>query len=321
MDHQHESQSPSAKIATSAVQVLHEYTGRGPTKAKTTINESVVTILLADTLTTGERTLVDHGHADRVLQVRYDYQTVMRDELVGIVERELDREVIAFMSQNHIDPDLAVEVFVLKPAEASRQAMQPQLVTPPTGDHPTQTGAKHRVPANANVAPHAQQTPTRSHQPHAAQSASTRCGTSRRCGSTIREQQPSSGFPAIRAQSGALLDELEMFVVPSKRDRTTSPPGLPVVLGFEFLTAALRLRPCPWFTPAKSELGDRNCGRVVGRPVSLSSSRFPRDVFVRGAERRSAMATAIGQPCAAATRTSALAAREDIPVARALIVA
>jgi uncharacterized protein YbcI len=125
MDPQHEGQSPSAKIATSAVRVLHEYTGRGPTKAKTTINETVVTILLADTLTTGERTLVDHGHADRVLQIRHDYQTAMRDALVGIVERELDRKVIAFMSQNHIDPDLAIEVFVLKPGEASRQEMQP----------------------------------------------------------------------------------------------------------------------------------------------------------------------------------------------------
>jgi uncharacterized protein YbcI len=119
MDQQHESQSPSAKIATSVVQVLHEYTGRGPTKAKTLVGTDIATILLADTLTTGERTLVDHGHADRVLQVRHDYQTAMRDDLVGIVERELDRKVIAFMSQNHIDPDLAVEVFVLKPAEAA----------------------------------------------------------------------------------------------------------------------------------------------------------------------------------------------------------
>jgi uncharacterized protein YbcI len=118
MDHQHESQSPSAKIATSAVHLLHQYTGRGPTKARTTIGERVVTILLADTLTTGERTLVHHGHADRVLQVRHDYQTAMRDDLVAIVERELDRPVIAFMSQNHIDPDLAVEVFVLDPADA-----------------------------------------------------------------------------------------------------------------------------------------------------------------------------------------------------------
>jgi len=124
VDPQHENQSPSAKIATAAVQLLHEYTGRGPTRAKTNISEDVVTILLADTLTRGERTLVDHGHADRVLQVRYDYQTAMRGGLVGIVERELDREVIAFMSQNHIDPDLAVEVFVLKPAEASREATQ-----------------------------------------------------------------------------------------------------------------------------------------------------------------------------------------------------
>ena len=60
----HESQSPSARIATSAVQVLHECTGRGPMKAKTTINGSLVTILLADTLTTGERTLLEHGHSD-----------------------------------------------------------------------------------------------------------------------------------------------------------------------------------------------------------------------------------------------------------------
>jgi uncharacterized protein YbcI len=124
MDEQHQSQSPSAKIATSAVQVLREYTGRGPTRAKTTIDESIVTILLADTLTTGERTLVEHGHADRVLQVRHDYQTTMRDELVGIVERELDREVTAFMSQNHIEPDIAVEVFVLKPAAAPDQAVR-----------------------------------------------------------------------------------------------------------------------------------------------------------------------------------------------------
>jgi uncharacterized protein YbcI len=116
MDPEHESQSPSAKIATATVRLLHEYTGRGPTHAKTIINQSMVTILLADTLTTGERTLVEHGHTDRVLQVRHDYQTAMRDGLVGIVEHELDREVIAFMSQNHIEPDLAVEVFVLKPA-------------------------------------------------------------------------------------------------------------------------------------------------------------------------------------------------------------
>ena len=119
MDFQHESQGPSAKIATAVVQVLHEYTGRGPTKAKATISENMVTVLLADTLTDGERNLVEFGRADRVIRLRHDYQLVMRNDLVEIVEQELDRKVIAFMSQNHIDPDLAVEVFVLEPAEAS----------------------------------------------------------------------------------------------------------------------------------------------------------------------------------------------------------
>jgi uncharacterized protein YbcI len=104
-------------ISTAVVQLLHEYTGRGPTKAKTSINEDVVTVLLADTLTKGERKLVDNGLSERVLQLRHDYQLTMRDELVAIVERQLDRTVIAFMSQNHIDPDLAVEVFILEPAE------------------------------------------------------------------------------------------------------------------------------------------------------------------------------------------------------------
>jgi uncharacterized protein YbcI len=107
-------EGPGPMISTAAVQLLHEYTGRGPTKAKTLINDDVVTILLADTLTKGERKLVDAGRSDRVLQLRHDYQLTMQDDLIGIVERQLGRKVIAFMSQNHIDPDLAVEVFVLQ---------------------------------------------------------------------------------------------------------------------------------------------------------------------------------------------------------------
>jgi uncharacterized protein YbcI len=119
MNEQREGNGPSAMISTSTVQLMNEYTGRGPTKAKTLINEDVVTVLLANTLSKGERKLVDNGRSERVLQLRHDYQLTMRDDLVAIVERQLDRKVIAFMSQNHIDPDLAVEVFVLEPDEAA----------------------------------------------------------------------------------------------------------------------------------------------------------------------------------------------------------
>src|SRR5215210_4231472 len=97
------------------VRVLREYTGRGPTKARSVIDHNSVTILLGDTLTPGERRLAESGRAEHVLNNRHEFQRLMRDDLVKLVEDTLDRKVIAFMSTNHIDPDMAVEVFVLEP--------------------------------------------------------------------------------------------------------------------------------------------------------------------------------------------------------------
>src|SRR5688572_7743586 len=102
--------SANSDICDAAVRLLREYTGRGPTKAKATINGDSVMILLGATLTRGERQLVATGKAERVLQLRHDFQLVMRDELVEAVEQAIGRKVIAFMSQNHVDPDLAVEI-------------------------------------------------------------------------------------------------------------------------------------------------------------------------------------------------------------------
>jgi uncharacterized protein YbcI len=112
---QQQAHSPSATISTEAVKLLRDYTGRGPTKAKTHINDDSVVILLADALTKGERKLVERGKPDEVLHLRHEFQKVMRDDLVALVERETERKVIGFMSDNHIDPDMAAEVFVLEP--------------------------------------------------------------------------------------------------------------------------------------------------------------------------------------------------------------
>jgi len=103
------------EINNGAVRLLREFTGRGPTKARSVIDHNSVMILLADTLTPGERRLIEAGKGDHVLKTRHEFQKVMRDDLVKLVEGAIDREVIAFMSANHIDPDYAVEVFVLKP--------------------------------------------------------------------------------------------------------------------------------------------------------------------------------------------------------------
>jgi uncharacterized protein YbcI len=108
----------SAAISTAVVHLLREFTGRGPTKAKTYINNDMVTVVLQDILTKGERSLVSDGHNGDVLNTRHLYQQTMRTDLIATVERLTSRSVMAFMSSNHIDPDMAVETFILSPVVA-----------------------------------------------------------------------------------------------------------------------------------------------------------------------------------------------------------
>ncbi len=114
-------QSRTSSISTHVVRVMSEYTGRGPTKARTSINGDVVSVLMRDTLTKGERSLVADGRAQLVLDMRKAFQMTMREDLIAGVERIMGREVIAFMSDNHIDPDFAAETFVLAPERAGAQ--------------------------------------------------------------------------------------------------------------------------------------------------------------------------------------------------------
>lgn len=97
------------------VRLLSEYTGRGPTKARTYINEDLISIVLQDTLTKGEQSLVRDDNVELVLASRKAYQNTMRADLVELVESLTGRQVLAFLSDNHLDPDVAVESFVLSP--------------------------------------------------------------------------------------------------------------------------------------------------------------------------------------------------------------
>ena len=108
--------SKHAAISNLIVRTMSEYTGRGPTKARTHIHDDVVTVMLQDTLTKGERSLANEGHEELVLTMRKAFQRTMREEMVSGVEEILGRKVLAFFSDNSIDPDCAAEVFLLAPA-------------------------------------------------------------------------------------------------------------------------------------------------------------------------------------------------------------
>ena len=122
----HDSQYPiehgelGAAISKAVVGLMAESTGRGPTKARTTIDRDLM--LLQNALTRGERYLADSERSEQVQAMRRAYQEAMRLDFVAAIEDLTGRTVIAFMSANHIDPDLAAEVFVLEPAAAAVRA-------------------------------------------------------------------------------------------------------------------------------------------------------------------------------------------------------
>jgi uncharacterized protein YbcI len=103
----------NAAVSNAVVGILSKYAGRGPTRARTMHSGRVVVCMLEDTMTKPEQHLAVRGEEDLVLEMRHALQRAMRDDLTSAVESFTGRKVVAFLSANHIAPDLAAEVFVL----------------------------------------------------------------------------------------------------------------------------------------------------------------------------------------------------------------
>ena len=103
----------NAAVSSAVVGLFSKHVGRGPTKARTTIDGNLVVVLLRDGMTTAERSLVRAGKEDEVQRLRRAFQDTMEAELVETVERLTHGTVSAFMSVNHGDPDVAAEIFVM----------------------------------------------------------------------------------------------------------------------------------------------------------------------------------------------------------------
>jgi uncharacterized protein YbcI len=106
-----------ASISTGLVRLHSRYYGKGPTKAKTYLVNDTVICILRGGFTTVERTLIDEGNVDAVYEIRRSFQRAMEGHFTAVIEDAMGRKVIAYMSQIHQNPDLAVEIFVLEPGE------------------------------------------------------------------------------------------------------------------------------------------------------------------------------------------------------------
>jgi uncharacterized protein YbcI len=112
-------------LATAIVRVHTQSVGRGPTKAQVIHRNNVVVALLQDARTKGEQTLMEAGDGAAAIRMRQDLQHAMRNGLVAAVEELTGCRVVAFMSDNHVEPDLVAQIFVLDRPLPGEQALTP----------------------------------------------------------------------------------------------------------------------------------------------------------------------------------------------------
>ena len=101
-----------AAISTSIVGILRERYGRGPMKAKTyALDDIIVVVMRGSGFTALEQTIMDNGEPDRVIAMREDFQRVMAKRYTQTIQELTGRNVLAFLSQAHVEPDITMEIF------------------------------------------------------------------------------------------------------------------------------------------------------------------------------------------------------------------
>jgi uncharacterized protein YbcI len=98
-------------ISKRIVQILSESYGRGPMRAKTYVMDDLIVCVLRDGMIPIEQTMMDSGEGERVVQMRRDFQRMMGVKYRDAIEELTGRNVLAFLSQAHVDPDITMEIF------------------------------------------------------------------------------------------------------------------------------------------------------------------------------------------------------------------
>ena len=115
MDPGHPDGEALSAISNGLAHLHMRFFGRGPAKAKAIFAGELVVCVLWDGFTTVEQTLLERGETGAVEAFRRTFQATMEPQFSAVVEKATGRQVRAYMSQVHVDPDVAVELFLLAP--------------------------------------------------------------------------------------------------------------------------------------------------------------------------------------------------------------
>jgi uncharacterized protein YbcI len=102
---------------TDAMVALHNhYHHRVPVTAKTLLlGDDLLACVLGGVYTDVEMTMIELQRTTIVQETRSAFQNAMQQKFISEVERLSGRDVLAFISNHHVGPDMEIELFLLKP--------------------------------------------------------------------------------------------------------------------------------------------------------------------------------------------------------------
>jgi uncharacterized protein YbcI len=100
---------------TDSMVALHErYYHRAPVTAKTQmLGDDLLACVLSGVYTDVEKTMIELQRSTVVQETRSAFQTAMQHRFIDEVERLSGRDVLAFISNSHVGPDVEIELFML----------------------------------------------------------------------------------------------------------------------------------------------------------------------------------------------------------------
>jgi uncharacterized protein YbcI len=102
---------------TDAMVALHErYYHRKPVSAKTQmLGDDLLACVLGGVYTDVEKTMIELQRTTVVQETRSAFQTAMQHKFIDSVQSLSGRDVLAFISNQHVGPDMEIELFMLTP--------------------------------------------------------------------------------------------------------------------------------------------------------------------------------------------------------------
>ncbi|HEX3239784.1 MAG TPA: Na-translocating system protein MpsC family protein [Solirubrobacterales bacterium] len=100
---------------TEAMVALHQrYHHRAPASARTQmLGNDLLACVMGGVYTDVEKTMIELQRGTIVQETRSAFQDAMQQKFIDEVERLSGRDVLAFISNSHVGPDIEIEIFVL----------------------------------------------------------------------------------------------------------------------------------------------------------------------------------------------------------------